>query len=691
MRYILIFTICFFCSSVKGQDKSLKDSSQLREVVVTAYFSTQPILRSPASVSVVGAPLLRSQPPGTLLPAINTIPGVRMEERSPGSYRLSIRGSLLRSPFGIRNVKVYLDDFLLTDAGGNTYLNLLDASSISRVEVLKGPDGSIFGANSGGVVLLSSKSDIPNGLEINGGLSGGSFGAINQNAGAQFASKGFEMNVKQAYQRSDGYRENSEINRKSIQLMPKWKYSSTAELSSLILLSDLQYKTPGGLTKAQSLENPRASRPTTNVSPGSMEQKAAIYNKTFLAGVSHSKSFGERLKHVVSITGASTDFENPFITTYEFRKEKSLGVRTYLEYTSKENSSNPWNWQYGLEAQHTSSRKKNYDNIKGEIGDKQDFVDFTGSQSFLFSRFSGRITERLSTEFALSLNFNKYSFEAIYPLASATQQEKLKSQLMPRLALTYAALRNLVFRASASRGYSAPTLEEIRPSSQIVNTSLQPEAGWNVETGLRIAFLNNRAYLDAVVFNYQLKNAIVRRVDAADTEFFVNAGSTKQRGFEAELQTWLVPVKTSGSVRGWRLNESYTYSGFKFDTYIVASNNFSGNHLTGVPRHTLVNSTELFLPWNTSIYVQHMFVSSIPLNDANTAWSAKYNLLQAKINYTLPVKSQNLSFFAGADNLLSAKYSLGDDLNAYGARYFNPAPSVNFYGGIRFYFTRFNT
>ena len=38
---------------------------------------------------------------------IMAIPGVRMEERTPGSYRLSIRGSLLRSPFGIRNVKVY--------------------------------------------------------------------------------------------------------------------------------------------------------------------------------------------------------------------------------------------------------------------------------------------------------------------------------------------------------------------------------------------------------------------------------------------------------------------------------------------------------------------------------------------------------------------------------------------------------
>src|SRR5699024_4927192 len=131
---------------------------------------------------------------------------------------------------------------------------------------------------------------------------------------------------------------------------------------------------------------------------------------------------------------------------------------------------------------------------------------------------------------ALSLNFNNYNFNGIYPVESGKETERFKTQVMPRLALSYAAHKNLVFRASASRGYSAPTLEEVRPSSRIVNRVLQPEAGWNMETGLRLTLLNSRIYFDGVVFNYQLKNAIVRRVDAADTEFFVNAGSTKQTG-----------------------------------------------------------------------------------------------------------------------------------------------------------------
>src|SRR5690606_15594696 len=123
-------------------------SNYLEEVTVRAYFTEQPLLRLTASAGVVGPSALTNQPGVTLLPALNAVPGVRMEERSPGSYRLSLRGSLLRSPFGVRNVKVYLDEIPLTDAGGNTYFNLLDAGSVSSIEILKGPDGSLFGANS---------------------------------------------------------------------------------------------------------------------------------------------------------------------------------------------------------------------------------------------------------------------------------------------------------------------------------------------------------------------------------------------------------------------------------------------------------------------------------------------------------------------------------------------------------------
>ncbi|RYY28589.1 MAG: Plug domain-containing protein, partial [Sphingobacteriaceae bacterium] len=104
---VFLILLCFKLASAQQTD-SLK---KLPEVVIKAYLSQQPLLTVPAAVGTVNYQQLQIQPDFSLVPAVNTIPGVRMEERSPGSYRLSIRGSLLRSPFGVRNVKFYMDEF----------------------------------------------------------------------------------------------------------------------------------------------------------------------------------------------------------------------------------------------------------------------------------------------------------------------------------------------------------------------------------------------------------------------------------------------------------------------------------------------------------------------------------------------------------------------------------------------------
>ncbi|WP_449401239.1 hypothetical protein [Chryseobacterium wanjuense] len=44
----------------------------------------------------------------------------------------------MRSPFGVRNVKVYLDDFIVSDASGNTYFNVISPELINKMEIYKG-------------------------------------------------------------------------------------------------------------------------------------------------------------------------------------------------------------------------------------------------------------------------------------------------------------------------------------------------------------------------------------------------------------------------------------------------------------------------------------------------------------------------------------------------------------------------
>jgi iron complex outermembrane receptor protein len=98
--------------------------TELDSITVTAFRQQYRLHQLPASTVHLTQKDVAFMGGTSLLPAVNLVPGVRMEERSPGSYRFSIRGSLLRSPFGVRNIKIYLNNVPLTDAGGNTYLNL---------------------------------------------------------------------------------------------------------------------------------------------------------------------------------------------------------------------------------------------------------------------------------------------------------------------------------------------------------------------------------------------------------------------------------------------------------------------------------------------------------------------------------------------------------------------------------------
>src|SRR5690606_3157698 len=196
-----------------------------------------------------------------LVPAVNTIPGVRLEERAPASYRFSIRGSTLRAPFGVRNVKVYLNDIPFTEANGNTFLNLLDPASVGSVEILKGPSGSMYGAGTGGVVFLKSSRLMPGQSFLKAETTIGSYGLKRYVATAQTASETGNLSVQYAQQDYDGYRQQSALNRQTVFINGQTKASEKSTLSAQLLYSKLYYQIPGALTKEQFEQNPRQVRP----------------------------------------------------------------------------------------------------------------------------------------------------------------------------------------------------------------------------------------------------------------------------------------------------------------------------------------------------------------------------------------------------------------------------------------------
>lgn len=644
------------------------------------------MLRTTGAVAVLDKTLLEQQPGSSLVPAMNTIAGVRMEERSPGSYRLSIRGSLLRSPFGIRNVKIYFGDFPLTDAGGNSYLNALDLSGIGNIQILKGPQSSVYGANSGGVILITPNTISTDSAQLALNLTGGSFGLFQENLNLSRQLKNYSFSLNQSYQRSDGYRDHSGMERKYLQLHQNWNYSPKANLRALLFYSDLHYETPGGLTADQYELDPKSSRPAAGNIRSAAEQQAGIYSKTFYAGITNNWQFNTRFKHVLSVFTSYTDLKNPFLTNYEHRKEFTFGIRTYVEYFKKLQDIT-WRFNIGLEASRTRSNTVNSDNNYGMPTNLQASDKLKATTDFSYAHLNVDIFQRFLLELSVSGNLYQVGYERVAPVAIAPKNRNFELRFMPRAALSYLLTKEWSLHTSVSRGYSPPTLAEIRASDNQININLQPENGWNYETGVRYQSVNKRITLDVNGFYYQLKNAIVRRLNEKATEYFINSGGTKQWGVETSISAWLIKPNTSAPIRGLSINSAYSLSLFKFDHYIDRNSDLSGKYLTGVPKNVIVTSVNLQLPRGFYIFLQHNYTAKIPLTDANTEYAREYHLVQSKIGWKgLRIANIPVEIFAGADNLLNQKYSLGNDLNAAGGKYFNAAPTRNYYGGLNIRF-----
>jgi len=688
--FIFMLAVPLAVSAQKKADTLKKDSiKQLQPITIRAYLTEQPVLTVPASVNVINRQQLNVQPDNSFISVLNSVPGVRAEERSPGSYRLSIRGSLLRSPFGVRDVKVYYDDIPLTDAGGNTYLNAIDFNGIHNMEVLKGPDGSLFGANTGGVVLLSPVNPHPDSNYVSAGLNGGSYGLVHENTALQERSGNYQLNLNQGYESYGGYRQNSTMHRQYIQAVNKWTYNKNDDFKVLGFYSDLGYETPGGLTLSQFEADPQLARPPTKTIPGAIEQKAGIYQKMLFGGAVNEYHFTDHLRNVLSVFGTYVDFANPFITDYEQRYESTYGFRTYFELTGNDRVNFKWKTNLGIEWQQTNSDINNYGNSQGVRDTAQSLDRINTNQHFIFTRYTADINKRLHLEAALSLNFYGYGFSNVYPNnETAFTNRYFTPQLMPRIALSYLLTKDFSWRASVSRGYSTPTTSEIRPTDHQINPNLQAQSGWNYETGFRLRNNDESMHLDASVFYYHIQNAIVPRFNANETEYYINAGGTNQPGAEIYFTDWIIRQNNTGFIRGLQFNESLTLDQFTFSNdYHDIKGNYAGNQLTGVPEQVIVTSLQLKLPQYLYLYVEHNYTSRIPLTDGNTTYAPHYNLLQAKAGWQHKLnRKSRFEIYAGADNLLNEKYSLGDDLNAIGGRYYNTAPLRNFYVGFNVVF-----
>lgn len=649
----------------------------LDEVKVVGFDSRRGLLETPAAIGSISAKDIQRFNETSLVPAINNIAGVRMEERSPGSYRLSIRGSLLRSPFGVRNVKVYWNGIPFTEPGGNTPFNLLDVSNMPQIEVLKGPASSIYGAGTGGVVNISSFPAFQENY-AEAGLTTGSFGLRRYTASVHYDDEKQSILLNYSNMNSDGYRDHSALERQTLDLNGRFKVSDKRVISANVLYSDLFYQIPGGITLKDFEENPRQAR------QGSASQNSSINLSALTIGITQDYQFNTSFSNLTTIYTSNSFFDHPFITDYKRDIQNGAGGRTKFTYHGN-NGAIPFRLNFGAEYQTLKVVARNFGNVAGKADTIRFDDEITTSQGSIFAQAEVDLPSNFYLTSGISFNTLNYD---IYRL-----QDKIINQtyrfnrdiplvVAPRIGLVKKFEDNISVYGSISKGFSPPTVQELRTNEGTINEGLEAERGFNYEIGVRGNTLYNMLNFDLSLFNMDLRETIVSRVSESGVVVFNNSGATSQKGLEVSGDLYLIddPLK---SISRLKLSSAFTYYDFIFKDYVREGRDFSGNSLTGVPGKIFTASLDIESKLGLYLNVNYNFTDEIPLNDSNEVYSNAYNLILLKAGYKLILKKLQFNIYGGVDNLLNERYSLGNDLNAFGGRFFQAAPERSLFTGVK--------
>ncbi len=639
---------------------------ELEAVVLHAFERRSGLLDGAGATAFVIRQDIQKYGNHSIVPAINNLPGVRMEERSPASYRINIRGSSQRSPFGVRNVKIYYNLLPFTDAGGHSFLNQLGAYNIGSIEILKGPASSMYGAGTGGTMLVENYPSADNAATF--ALVAGSYGTYNTKAEINTVDGTMSNHFQWQRQSSDGYREHSAMKRDVLSWVSTISPDKRHKIAATVLYGKLFYNTPGGLTKAQYEANPRQARPSTPFVAGAIENKAAISQEMFLGGISYEWTPDTSMRVTTVAYGNFVTVRNPTFLNYGKTSEPHFGARATLHLEKK-----GFCIDAGVEAQRGVSRFSTFSNKKGTPDSLMLEDHIAVNNVVLFGQVKYFI-KNWAIAGGASYNSQQLNIDRLYPRnVGATRQQH--NVLSPRFELSYKPAKKQLIYITVAKGFSPPTTSEVVPSNGIINQALRPEVGWNYEAGYRMIALRGKLLVDISAFNMRLLNTIVQRRSSAGADYFINAGSTRQQGIE--LFTSFRFQQPNIKIRS-----SYTYHNFRYENFKQVGNDYSGNAMPGVAPHFLMAGIDGRVAKTIYYDVSYNYSAKQLLNDAGTASAESFHLLSAKLEKDIILRKADVRLFIGGDNILNEVYSLGNDLNAFGGRYYNVAPARSFYIGI---------
>lgn len=675
-RLFTLLTLIMLVQPVRAQ---VPDESVLDEIVVTATRRGDTVRDVARSISVVGKERIQlgAQQLG-LDEALAGVPGLYMMNRFnfAQDLRISLRGFGARSSFGIRGIKVLVDGIPETLPDGQAGVDSIDIGSAQRIEVLRGPASSLYGNASGGVIAISSElgSEDP---YVEGRLAGGEFGyqQYQLKSGGKWGDSDYLFNVSRT--ELDGYRDHSNTRGSLFNTKFGIPLNDTDKL--IVAFNHTDQPTaddPGGINAAQAASDPSSARLQNLQFDGgeslSQQRFGVVYERNRPSGNLTLRNyyvwreFDNRLPFT---GGGSVDLDRFY---YGFGAQYSLG----------ESLPDNLNLTFGVDIDQQDDDRKRFDNNDGVLGSMTFDQNETVESAGIYVQGQYEIDDSWSLLAGLRYDELTYDVGDRF-LSDGDDSGKLDfSEVSPSLGINYKTIEGVLF-ASYSSSFETPTTTELAnpDASGGFNPALNPQLADNFEVGYKRS--SGRYYYEVALFTIDLEDELIPFELAAfpGRTFYSNAGSSTRDGVETAV-SW-------ANESGLRIDASFTWSDFRFDSFIDDNaNDFSGNQLPGLPKQF----GYLGLTYNSeggfSGTIETIYSGDLYANNANSAEVSSYTTANIRLAYEFTRDRWMFRPYFGINNLFDENYNNNIRINAFGGRYFEPAPPMNFYAGIVVNFRR---
>ena len=680
--YVLVFLFFFVIGFSQENDTIPKN--QLQEIVISSFHINDSLMNAPASIGILSAADLVRNNTSDITPAINMVSGVIMQSGAYNTNRISIRGIGARTPYGTNKIRAFYGNIPLTSGDSETTIEDLNVENIEQIEIIKGPLSSLYGAGLGGAILLTPKTN--SATKAGFSTTYGSFGLMKSNVNISLNGKTSGININYHKLETDGWRQNSAYDRKGVTIAGELFKNANSKLSYLANYTYMKAFIPSSINKEMFDNNPKDAAPTWLASKGFEQYDSYLgglnYDFTVFGNVKNSTSVFlnvkksneprpfDILKQDNRAYGARTQFSGSF-DTFKMKSDFIIGAEYFRDGFDGGTFENLYQQNNGLGS------------LQGNriTATEQDRNFYNA-----FAQLRVQLSKKFELQTGLNVNKTEFDLKNTFPTENMSAEKYSYDAIWsPQLSLLFKPNSEKTIFASASRGFSLPSVEETLTANGTINSEIKPESGYNFEIGGKFYFFNRHLYAEASIYRMQIRDLLVARRVGDDQYVGINAGETLHQGIETTLnyntnigRTITLNAYVSGSI-----------GEYEFEDFNDNGNDFSGNNLTGVP-NSKVNSGITLSRSGFYISGDFQFTDKLPINDANTVYNDAYQTLNLKTGYRFTVfQNMNAHFSAGVNNVTDEKYASMVLVNAVAVgnntpRFYYPGMPVNYYGSMAF-------